>query len=362
MSASNVGRSNAPRTISRGSRAVSSRTPEQAQHKRNVDRKAQRAFRQRTKDYITRLEEENNRLQERCNQAETELLREISRLRADNRALAQCLENISDLASATLGGPCEDIATCASSSRHTNPDTLEQDETQAYSQPRLGSPHREEESSPSADVQLDHTVGCPDTGIATSHSIAPEARDQSSSRSTHAPMHNVTAQSPTLSVDQIRPIASSLDPLHTNDSPMMDNVTHTDCSIAMPTPHSMITVDRDSHRALPRVLTSPAVCAVSPSHLPPTCPLDRILLDFLSSRRGMIADGAPEEIVLGPTKPSVKAFLNPEIANTVHRLSAVMFEVLSTFPYVRLPEKLAFFFLMYRTMRVGSFQAQTSQC
>lgn len=123
----------------------------------------------------------------------------------------------------------------------------------------------------------------------------------------------------------------------------------------------MGTIDRRYHPDSASESGSHAVCAVGPSHLPPTCPLDRILLDFLSSRKDMIMDGVPEETVIGPSKPSVKAFLHPEMTDSVHRLSGVMSEVLSTFPYVRTPEKLAFFFLMYRTMRVGFIQMLASK-
>lgn len=95
------------------------------------------------------------------------------------------------------------------------------------------------------------------------------------------------------------------------------------------------------------------VWQVLPKHLPATCPLDQILLDFLNSRRAMAASSTTIESLLGPEQPSIKAMLNPELATMVHPLSRVMSEVLSTFAHVKLPEKIAFMYLMHGTMRVS---------
>lgn len=97
-----------------------------------------------------------------------------------------------------------------------------------------------------------------------------------------------------------------------------------------------------------------SVFTVLPSHSSPTCPLDDILHNFLRSRREMIARGVPIDTVVGPAKPTVKALLNPSMASTVHPICGVMSEVLSTFPHVSKPEKLAFFYVMFNTMRVMS--------
>ena len=95
-----------------------------------------------------------------------------------------------------------------------------------------------------------------------------------------------------------------------------------------------------------------SVFSVLCQHLPATCPLDRILLDFLSSRRAMAAIGTPTRILLGPERPLMTAILFPEMATTAHPVSRVMAEVLNTFPHVKLPEKLSFMYLMHGTMRV----------
>jgi uncharacterized lipoprotein YmbA len=59
------------------------------------------------------------------------------------------------------------------------------------------------------------------------------------------------------------------------------------------------------------------------------------------------------DLVLGSPHPSVQAILYPGPPTPeVHDTSRVLGEVLTTFSHVSLPEKLAFMFVMYRTMRV----------
>lgn len=80
---------------SRASRTVAGLSDEQIRHKRTVDRKAQRAFRQRTKDFIGNLERQFAQLQETCAQQEMEL----STLREQNKSLQQRLDSIRDILS-----------------------------------------------------------------------------------------------------------------------------------------------------------------------------------------------------------------------------------------------------------------------
>jgi hypothetical protein len=123
-----------------------------------------------------------------------------------------------------------------------------------------------------------------------------------------------------------------------------------DQGLAIPTPRSATTANSQSYSG-----RSKSVYAVLPTHLLPTCPLDEILLDFLSSHKDMLSKGVALETVVGPEKPTAKAFLNPELSSSVHSISRVLSEVLLTFPYVHQPEKLAFFYVMHKTMRVGDF-------
>lgn len=73
-------------------RSVASLNEEQRRHKREIDRRAQRALRQRAKDCMLKLEQQFARLQETCAQQE----KEIARLREENKKLHRCQEAIRD--------------------------------------------------------------------------------------------------------------------------------------------------------------------------------------------------------------------------------------------------------------------------
>lgn len=95
-----------------------------------------------------------------------------------------------------------------------------------------------------------------------------------------------------------------------------------------------------------------AIWNILPKHLPATCPLDHILLDFLSSRRLLAARGESIASVVGPPSPSISGLLNPEVT-TRHPGSRVMVDVVATFKDVNIQEKLGFLYIMHATMRVS---------
>ncbi|RGP72742.1 bzip transcription factor [Fusarium sporotrichioides] len=85
---------------------------------------------------------------------------------------------------------------------------------------------------------------------------------------------------------------------------------------------------------------------------PPTCPLDSLLLDFLSERRQRAADGLPTQDVVGPRYPSVSSLLNPANSAYSHPLSKVFTDILATFPDIStLPERVAVLYMMFLVMR-----------
>lgn len=91
-----------------------------------------------------------------------------------------------------------------------------------------------------------------------------------------------------------------------------------------------------------------------PRHIPGVYPIEKILLDFISSRRALAARGQLTEAVLGPDQPVVQGFVEPEHIRDGHSLCQILTEILLTFKDVALPEKLAFMFVMFRNMRVGT--------
>ncbi|KAI5290796.1 hypothetical protein KEM54_000424 [Ascosphaera aggregata] len=88
------------------------------------------------------------------------------------------------------------------------------------------------------------------------------------------------------------------------------------------------------------------------SNVPPTCPMDGILLDFLSSRRRKAAQGASSGQLVGPPYPSVSSLLNPSVESYSHPISKVFTEILSTFPHLdALPDRVAVLYIMFLLMR-----------
>ncbi|KAK0674494.1 hypothetical protein QBC41DRAFT_378053 [Cercophora samala] len=88
-----------------------------------------------------------------------------------------------------------------------------------------------------------------------------------------------------------------------------------------------------------------------PLNCPPTCPLDSILLDFLSERRHLLSlpTSSPSS-VLGPPNPSISSLLNPSLPS--HPLSKVFTDILARFPGLcHLPERVAVLHLMFLLMR-----------
>ncbi|KAI1388840.1 uncharacterized protein F4822DRAFT_404115 [Hypoxylon trugodes] len=87
-------------------------------------------------------------------------------------------------------------------------------------------------------------------------------------------------------------------------------------------------------------------------NVPPTCPLDSLLLDFLQERRQRAAEGVPAREVVGPRYPSVSSLLNPANSVFSHPLSKVFTDILAAFPGIStLPERVAVLYYMFLVMR-----------
>ncbi|KAH6869057.1 hypothetical protein B0T10DRAFT_501914 [Thelonectria olida] len=317
------------------SRAVSSLTEEQVQHKRNVDRRAQRAFRQRTKDCIASLEQQFAQTQATANRKEQELLS----AREQNKNLTQCLEAVLDLVSTALSH-LNDTAQPPETSEDDSglrPETQTRHSSQAQTIP--SSPMSEPDESQANLVATD-------PGPAPS-SLAPIGNSVQSTVDHPVEGHGIgqgnTFNSGCHSAPPISPVANnSFGVMQGHQSAR--SMSQIGSAVRLPTPSSSV---MDAHRGgTPRSAFN-VLC----SHLAPTCPLDQILSDFSNSRRDMITEGVAIETVIGPQRPTVKALLDTSLGPAVHPLSRIMSGVLSTFPSVHQNEKLAFFYLMCHTMR-----------
>jgi hypothetical protein len=102
-------------------------------------------------------------------------------------------------------------------------------------------------------------------------------------------------------------------------------------------------------------LSSPgAVAHLCPTrNIPTSCPFDGVLLEFLSSRQRLVAQGVPCEIVVGPPYPNVSSLLNPEQRITAHPLTRVFTGIVSSMEVLsKLPDQVAVLYVMFLLMRV----------
>ncbi|KAH7131718.1 hypothetical protein B0J13DRAFT_678753 [Dactylonectria estremocensis] len=365
-------------------RKVSHLTDEQIQQKRIVDRRAQRAFRQRTKDCISTLERQFAELKETCDQKENELQKVYKK----NANLANCLEAVLDLVSTAVSENRVDLGGSSGSSRlhpvgssnarHGNdsgsPSEIGEDDGMHLEDEVIDIDSNSNSDSDSANHDQSWPLPPPpivDVGQANvdletdghhfstvnrlespcHHQSIPGTEGNNGNNASHVLQDNVPVSppgppSPPGSNHIVRAEQHPLD--HpTGPSIATDNSheSHYQPCPHIPTPASSTQESSNSHTA-----SSPPF-SVLPSHQSSTCPLDQILLDFLTSQRNAIASGQSILTIVGPQKPTVAALIDDSRVDSVHPLSGIMSRVLSTFPFVELPERLAFFYLMSHTMR-----------
>ncbi|WQF77422.1 Putative basic-leucine zipper domain superfamily [Colletotrichum destructivum] len=255
-------------------RAVEALSEDQVQRKRNVDRMAQRAFRQRTKDRISDLEQQLEHAQEMSNLKDQRL----SALCEHRNLLLQLLNNGAKGSGSNALHP-------PPSSSSSSGEALTDRQMDAGS-----SPSSPTTSGSSGDLANDPRIECTMWRGPVSHLSGPGGG-----------------------------------------------------------------ADGDPPSPFPQTTRGHAAAhLVAPLHLPPTCPLDHILSDFVASRRAMLSRGAALEVVLGDPRPSVKALFDEASVASLHPLSALLSKVLATFPGLKTPERLAFFYVMSLTIKVNS--------
>ncbi|OQE12641.1 hypothetical protein PENVUL_c001G09602 [Penicillium vulpinum] len=306
-----------------GKRTVTGLTASQIQHKRDLDRKAQRALRQRTKLRIQELENDIARFRTSFSQREQTMIDEIQLLRDQNRKLKSSLENIRKYALGELSSLWETSPPPDTPDREIAEKEIEQCTSRSL---QLGEGTIGTQSIPTHQpIQSGHDV----------YFSVHQPMDPNNSNATHG--HE--SGRPTLP-----PLTSAFAGL------VAESETH---------PHRQSNSDQLTSLDNVRTIHDPAspsfspgsVAWVLPKHTCATCPLDQILLDFIASRRSMLARGISPDIVLGPEHLSPRELLDPTIDSTSHPISRVMADVLTTFPHVKLPEKLAFMYLMHLTTR-----------
>ncbi|KAH6632889.1 hypothetical protein C7974DRAFT_161959 [Boeremia exigua] len=383
-------------------RVISGLTEEQLQRKRNVDRKAQRAFRQRTKDSIEKLEQQLASINQKAAESDAKFQQELAAVHKNNQTLQQCLERISELASATIRAiahghdteydrasgrsPVHSTVAHSGDASHQNksatgsnqphnaapnasqpitPVTLENDSSSCNVPNDM---HYEVEGSPSM-LPIDMTPPNqpqpsvhPFDLLQEQQSISPQAHDSvgepmSPMYDQGEPSHHIRPAS--LAGTGSSCVSSSAGQQYATIDPGLEERSPNQYDLARPAHHDLCNGMQVSPHAADSAptassiqsLRSDPVSIVLPSHVLPTCPLDEILHNFLISRRDLLTHGMDVDAAAGPLRPTVKALLDPHMTNDVHPLSGIMSGVLTTFAHVEQPEKLAFYYLMYKTMR-----------
>ncbi|KAI5211062.1 hypothetical protein AUEXF2481DRAFT_28633 [Aureobasidium subglaciale EXF-2481] len=299
---------------SRRSRVRSNLSEEQLRRKRNVDRRAQQAFRQRNKDHTNRLQEELDQLRTKWRSREHELLQDIQQLHEQNHVLVRRLQDVASLATST--GATVDLSRLSG---------------EAVAIQRLSDDHSTQSTSRNAASEsVEHRTASPlDDDL-----IIQEAGPPTITGITNPSI----LQEPVPASDFGRDTSPQVAETHFTSS-RVDQA------------FSLRGSPEVSPSALAHQSPNEAVYTSLPLHMSPTCPLDHILLGFLTSNRTMHSNGTSSELLAGPEKASVRGFVHRNSDLSSHPISKVMCEIMSTYPSVGRAEQLGLFYLMHQTMR-----------
>lgn len=390
-----------------GNRGVANLTPEQLAKKRANDREAQRAIRERTKNHIEGLE---RRIKELESQQPFQELQQA--LRERDHAEQECVElrqKLRDVAQVVGGGvngggrqqqqypghvangslsgtlfTFDDLVDPTWLTRETDTELaaltaqqsplppLQQQQQQQAQQQQHYSPVSRPQYEPQVHPDLQassyppatHTSPVSSTSTAGSHTYAHGQSQGGAIRSwspslehasDHHPPQQQYASQPNGVPHDHKPLPSAHpQPPHTNSGERLGLNFVLDSTQQRPStasPHDRPTYTAPSEQ--PR--SAVPVYAQLPNNAAATCPLDSLLIDFIASRRALLASGAPMHEVLGPEYPSWAVLHDPSNSgqrDSCHPVSALLIDILSKFPDIsRLADRVAVLYIMFLLMR-----------
>ncbi|KAJ9618767.1 hypothetical protein H2203_008972 [Taxawa tesnikishii (nom. ined.)] len=325
------------------SRGVANLTPEQLAKKRANDREAQRAIRERTKNQIESLE---RRIRELESQQPFQELQNALRIKdhvlQENEELKRRLASVAALVqpwAAGAPGPGGAVGGGAAVTAQQSPLPLPTQSPAPYPQPGPVA-YETPQAFPQHNLHPDlrstsqPSPNTPGAAPAEYKSPVPTSNGWSPAQ---APMYQ----------QQLAPAA----PTEYNQASdrravnfIMNNERQNNALIASPSrPPSSL--DQQQQQFVP-------IWRRLPITTQPTCPLDKLLLDFLADRRQAAAQGASSATVVGPAYPSISSLLNPKRSAKAHPLSQFFTDIMTTFPDLStLPEQVAVMFIMFLIMR-----------
>ena len=105
------------------------------------------------------------------------------------------------------------------------------------------------------------------------------------------------------------------------------------------------------------VMSWHSASAYLPKNCAPTCPMDSNLTIFTNSRRELLQQGEPEEVVLGPSNPALCVLPSLGVRSQVgmcHPVSQMLAEVMGTAEILQgLPEQIAVLWMTHVSLRVS---------
>ncbi|KAG4419396.1 hypothetical protein IFR04_007447 [Cadophora malorum] len=396
---SSISKPGAKRRASRaGTRSVASLTPEQLARKRANDREAQRSIRQRTKTHIEELEQRIRDL------SQDQDARDFEQIKRRNAELEDELRHLRELLGRSDGSVASSPELTPLSSRY-GMDIVEEAHPLAYSSSwstqNIGGPGSPYSSFPTTSAgdllssfASDHSglaSGFSDPGSARSDTFneadmayndltssptapapisrrgAPNSRPQfGRSRSyPHGRFGVPTANAPLRMSGGINGVGSSPlagQPISPVNRSLMMNVN----GLRQPPPPTShpLTLNQNKPRmdsSIPPQQNGTAYEMPGPmsngigrpawelclQFLPPTGPVDSILIGLLQRQRSIATQSTPSSLMTGPYHPDFRALLNPEVPNNFHPVMSIVSSLFQRIEYTGFAEKAAALFLVY---------------
>jgi hypothetical protein len=292
----------------RRARNVSAMDQAQLQRKRQTDRKAQQALRQRVKERVAWLETELARQKDEADKSEQAWRDKASSLEAANARVVDALTRVSRSAEEAIAGMTGVVPGDGVSNGGQRTSTHE-----------------------------DESAGSQSGTIA--RSFTPREGVHVSSPRGHVPV-----DSPSYLLQVPRN--------HASPSPNADITA------------SQSATETSEHRLpptqSPRLSIARGVAGTPCLHSQPTCPLDKILLDFVETQR-RIAETSTTSAISRSQRLSVAGIVMSDFHVVHDPLSRMLSDVMSTFEHVKIPEKLGMVSKMHATTRVSLNQSSPVQ-
>ena len=325
-----------PSTSSRG---VASLTPDQLEKKRANDREAQRAIRERTKRTIESLEAKIRGLEAQQPYQELQtVLRQKNAIQQENEMIRSRLASIMSLIQPILGAQGLTGGTYHSSDR-----------TELTLQDLASAAHHNAQTGMAQST-------FPTDGYMNGRGYGPQDGQIQQGQASQYPQFAGEGQNTDRTWEAARGGLENQDNIQRNldvNSPdnrmnynaLLDSLGQRIASASnQPQSQHHSPDSRTGYPSINYQESSPtlpqAPWTVLPKNTEATCPLDNILLNFITTQRREIAEGGTGSMsnsLNAPTYPSVASLLNPTGNHRVDRLSQLMTEVIDKFPSKCIP-------------------------